>query len=223
MAKKLYEESAVKAIADAIRAKNGGSATYKISEMAAAVGALGASEKLPAAEYPDYVKAGALEVARKVAAVRKSSSIVFAAFSDPHHATDETTGWKTAIETGNRDGCRALRALAHVLPLDFAVFLGDLTFGHYTTTAAQFEAQCKEFHGWADEALRGVPAFWTPGNHDTGWSESGGLAFTKLFHEQKFVADVQGVQTPSCRIVKDDDVSGLTRGARRRRRDTPPD
>ena len=92
MAKKLYEESAVKAIADAIRTKNGGSATYKISEMAAAVGALGASEKLPAAEYPDYVKAGALEVARKVAAVRKSSSIVFAAFSDPHHATDETTG-----------------------------------------------------------------------------------------------------------------------------------
>ena len=180
MAKKLYEESAVEAIADAIRAKNGGSATYKISEMAAAVGALGASEKLPAAEYPDYVKAGALEVARKVAAVRKSSSIVFAAFSDPHHATDETTGWKTAIETGNRDGCRALRALAHVLPLDFAVFLGDLTFGHYTTTAAQFEAQCKEFHGWADEALRGVPAFWTPGNHDTGeylakaWTASDG-------------------------------------------------
>ena len=130
-------------------AKNGGSATYKISEMAAAVGALGASEKLPAAEYPDYVKAGALEVARKVAAVRKSSSIVFAAFSDPHHATDETTGWKTAIETGNRDGCRTLRALAHVLPLDFAVFLGDLTFGYYTTTAAQFEAQCKEFHGFS--------------------------------------------------------------------------
>lgn len=37
MAKKLYEESSVQAIANAIRAKNGETATYKISEMAAAI------------------------------------------------------------------------------------------------------------------------------------------------------------------------------------------
>lgn len=37
MAKKLYEEASVQAIANAIRAKNGETATYKISEMAAAI------------------------------------------------------------------------------------------------------------------------------------------------------------------------------------------
>lgn len=37
MSKKLYEESDVQAIADAIREKNGSSDTYKLSEMAAAV------------------------------------------------------------------------------------------------------------------------------------------------------------------------------------------
>lgn len=37
MAKKLYEESSVQAIADAIRAKNGSSTTYKIAEMSTAI------------------------------------------------------------------------------------------------------------------------------------------------------------------------------------------
>lgn len=37
MAKKLYEEASVQAIANAIRAKNGETATYKIAEMAAAI------------------------------------------------------------------------------------------------------------------------------------------------------------------------------------------
>lgn len=66
------------------------------------------------------------------------------------------------------DACRAIKALSHVTPLDFAAFLGDLTFGYKTTTAAQFEAQCREFHRWIEEGLRGIPQLWTPGNHDTG-------------------------------------------------------
>lgn len=40
MAKKLYEEASVQAIANAIRAKNGSTATYKIAEMAGAVMAI---------------------------------------------------------------------------------------------------------------------------------------------------------------------------------------
>lgn len=40
MAKKLYEEADVQAVADAIRAKNGSSAAYKLREMAAAVQAI---------------------------------------------------------------------------------------------------------------------------------------------------------------------------------------
>ena len=40
MAKKLYEESNIQAIADAIRSKNGTTDTYKVSEMAGAIGAI---------------------------------------------------------------------------------------------------------------------------------------------------------------------------------------
>lgn len=43
MAKKLYEEASVQAIADAIRAKNGEMTTYKIGEMAAAITAISGS------------------------------------------------------------------------------------------------------------------------------------------------------------------------------------
>lgn len=43
MAKKLYEEASVQAIANAIRAKNGEATTYKIGEMAAAIAAISGS------------------------------------------------------------------------------------------------------------------------------------------------------------------------------------
>ena len=43
MAKKLYEESSVQSIANAIRAKNGEKTTYKIGEMAAAIAAISGS------------------------------------------------------------------------------------------------------------------------------------------------------------------------------------
>lgn len=40
MAKKLYDEASVQAIASAIREKNGEASTYKIGEMAAAIGSI---------------------------------------------------------------------------------------------------------------------------------------------------------------------------------------
>lgn len=43
MAKKLYEEASVQAIANAIRAKNGEMTTYKIGDMAAAIAAISGS------------------------------------------------------------------------------------------------------------------------------------------------------------------------------------
>lgn len=159
-----------------------GGKAIKINGKLLTASALASPEKLPSAEYPVYVKSGILALANKVTAVRNSSSIVFVTFSDPHHATNESTSWRTNIEIGNRDGCRALKALSNVLQFDFAAFLGDLTFGYYTTTVEQFQAQCDEFHGWADEALKGIPTFYTPGNHDTGeylakaWTSSGGVS-----------------------------------------------
>lgn len=56
MAKKLYEESSVQAIADAIRAKNGGTAAYKIGEMAAAVQAITGTETVAWHQCPEAVR-----------------------------------------------------------------------------------------------------------------------------------------------------------------------
>ena len=177
--KKLYEETAVQDIADAIREKTGGAETYRIAQMGAAVRSIPDGDQIAHADIPDYVKDGVLALAQKVQAVKTASSIVFVTISDAHHATDESTGWKANIEAGNMDACRAIKALSHVTPLDFAAFLGDLTFGYKTTTTAQFEAQCREFHRWLEEGLRGIPQLWTPGNHDTGEyfaTETGSLA-----------------------------------------------
>ena len=166
--KKLYEEASVQDIADAIREKTGGAETYRIAQMGAAVRSIPDGDQIAHADIPDYVKDGVLALAQKVQAVKTASSIVFVTVADAHHATDESTGWKANIEAGNMDACRAIKALSHVTPLDFAAFLGDLTFGYKTTTTAQFEAQCREFHRWLEEGLRGIPQLWTPGNHDTG-------------------------------------------------------
>jgi hypothetical protein len=56
MAKKLYEESSVQAIANAIRSKNGEATTYKIGEMAAAVRALSGSEAIEWHQCPEEVR-----------------------------------------------------------------------------------------------------------------------------------------------------------------------
>lgn len=56
MAKKLYEEASVQDIADAIRAKNGSGATYKIGEMAAAVQAITGAEAVAWHQCPEAVR-----------------------------------------------------------------------------------------------------------------------------------------------------------------------
>lgn len=169
MAKKLYEESAVQAIANAIREKNGGTATYKIGAMAAAIKALPNKDNIAHGDIPSYVKAEALAVVEKVKTVLKDDSIVFLAISDFHHAGEQTDGWQTNINAGNLHACQGLKALAYILPnIDFACMLGDITFGNASTTPALLKSQIAEVNGWLDEAFKGIPQFRTVGNHDTG-------------------------------------------------------
>lgn len=127
--KKLYEEESVKAIANAIRAKNGSTATYKIGEMAEAVSGIPSKDNIIHADVPDYVKMEALEVAKKVQAVRTSESIVFIAASDAHQLDTSAD-----IVAGNKHAGMAMKALAYILPgIDFACYLGDYTAGSATT------------------------------------------------------------------------------------------
>src|SRR6185369_2555888 len=43
-----------------------------------------------------------------------------------------------------------------------------------------------------------VPYYIIPGNHDSGWSESGGVTFGKVFGYDKFVFDFNGITFLGC-------------------------
>lgn len=181
MAKKLYEESSVQAIATAIREKNGTTTKYKVAEMGAAVTALPNEDTITHADIPSYVKAEALAVAEKVKAVMKADSIVFLAISDLHHTGPQVDSWQTNINAGNLHACQALKVLSYSLPqIDFACMLGDVTFGNAKTTTQLMQQQFDQINGWLGEAWRGIPQLRTVGNHDTGeYSTLVGAQFLK--------------------------------------------
>ncbi len=163
MANKLYEEASVKSIADAIRSKNGTTTKYKIGEMGNAISAIPNKDNITHADIPDYVKAEALEVAKKVEAVRTADSIVFIAASDAHQLDTSAD-----IVNGNLHAGMAMKALAYILPgIDFACYLGDYTAGSATTTLAEGRQHFAEINADIDEAFGGIPQFRTLGNHDS--------------------------------------------------------
>lgn len=162
MAKKLYEESDIKAIAAAIRLKNEENTTYKTSEMASAIGNLKTGEGFKQTELPDYVKEEAAAVAQKVKAVQTSDSITFIAAADAHQAEKD----EYAVD-GNRHACMAMKALGYVLSgLDFCCFLGDYTFGSENTTTAQGMQHFAQINAGLADAFADIPQFRTPGECD---------------------------------------------------------
>ena len=162
MAKKLYEEASVQDIAAAIREKTGGAETYKIAQMGDAVRAIPIKDNIVHADIPDYIKAAALEVAKKVRAVQTEESITFIAMSDSHQLDTSSD-----IVTGNKHAGMAAKALAYIMPnIDFACFLGDYTAGSNTTTIEEGKRHFAEINADIDEAFDGIPQFRTVGNHD---------------------------------------------------------
>ena len=168
MAKKLYEEASVQDIAAAIREKTGGSETYKIAEMGNAVRGITTGDQIAHADIPAYVKDEALSVAAKVKNVQNANTLTFFVISDPHHCASQSDGWAAQTNKSNLHAMMGAKILAYALDADFSVLNGDFTFGNKATTVDQLKEQVEEIKNWFSEAFRGLPQFFTVGNHDTG-------------------------------------------------------
>ena len=150
------------AIANAIRAKDGSTASMTLAQMPEKIAAITTADNIVHADIPEYIKAAALEVAKKVRAVQTPESITFIAMSDSHQLDTSSD-----IVTGNKHAGMAAKALAYILPnIDFACFLGDYTAGSNTTTIVEGKQHFAEINADIDEAFSGIPQFRTVGNHD---------------------------------------------------------
>ena len=162
MAEYLVTDTELTPIADAIRAKDGSTAKMTIAQMPERINAITTADNIVHGDIPDYIKAAALEVAKKVRAVQTSESITFIAMSDSHQLDTSSD-----IMTGNLHAGMAAKALAYILPnIDFACFLGDYTAGSSTTTIDEGKQHFAEINADIDEAFSGLPQFRTVGNHD---------------------------------------------------------
>ena len=87
---------------------------------------------------------------------------------------------------GNAAGLAAIvRDINQKADVDFVLHAGDISdFG--------YDEELEEAKSLMDGLSK--PYYIVPGNHDTGWSASGGLVYDKLWKEQKFVTDINGVR-----------------------------
>lgn len=99
--------------------------------------------------------------------------------------TDTHVGTATAEE----DLRRTVHDINKQVDLDFIVVTGDVT-----------EMGTKREIKLAKGILNGLKKPWyvIPGNHDTGWSESGGVDFIKAFGDDKFTFDHNGYRFIAC-------------------------
>lgn len=84
---------------------------------------------------------------------------------------------------------RTVADINQMTDIAFVVLTGDIT--ELGTTA-----EIKKAREILDELK--VPYYIIPGNHDTGWSESGGVAFGQIFGYDKFVFTYNGIRFIGC-------------------------
>ena len=105
----------------------------------------------------------------------------FAFISDTHISSPGSTA--------EEDLRRTVADINSMNDLDFVVITGDIT---ELGTDAELQLAKRLF-----DSLK-IPYFIIPGNHDTGWSESGGLGFTRVFGNDKFLFDHNGIRFVGC-------------------------
>ncbi len=91
--------------------------------------------------------------------------------------------------TGEEDLRRTVADINTQKDLDFVVITGDIT---EMGTNEELKLAKSIF------SLLKIPYYIMPGNHDTGWSESGGVSFIKEFGYDKFTFDHKGYRLIAC-------------------------
>jgi len=91
--------------------------------------------------------------------------------------------------TGEEDLRNTVKDINSQNDLDFVLVTGDVT-----------EMGTRVEIALAKEILKALKKPWyvIPGNHDTGWSESGGVDFIKAFGDDKFTFDHKGYRFIAC-------------------------
>lgn len=180
MANYIASDTDLTAVANAIRTKGGTAAQLTFpSGFVSAIGAITTGDNIDHEDLPSYVKAEALAVAERVKAHLQSDSIVILTGTDGHQI--ETGSNAANTMAGNLHAGMAMKALAYMLPIDFAAYLGDYTAGSSTTGIEEGLGHFASINSYIDEAFRGLPQFRTVGNHDPlGYSYSqNGKALTQ--------------------------------------------
>jgi 3',5'-cyclic AMP phosphodiesterase CpdA len=91
--------------------------------------------------------------------------------------------------TGEEDLRRTVADINQQSDLDFVIITGDIT---EMGTNDELKLAKSIF-----STLK-IPYYIMPGNHDTGWSESGGVSFIKEFGYDKFTFDHKGYRFIGC-------------------------
>lgn len=176
MADYLATDTDLTAVANAIRSKSGTSGQLVFpGEFISAIEDITTDEKMPHVDIPDYVKEEALAVAERVRNHQSEGCLTFLAGSDAHQLTaaeNATSGPK--ITAGNLHAGMGMKVLAYLLHLDFAIYLGDYTWGAAPdassgtpgTTIENGLLHIQTVTDDIDDAFRGLPNFRTVGNHD---------------------------------------------------------
>lgn len=161
MANKLYQESSIKDIADAIREKSGSSDTYTVGEMGDAVRSIDTSKDIPSYHYVESKR-----VSDKISQFKQNhpNSLCFGAVSDIHVLNNDTAHElpsKQAIDYASF----ALEAVSAMTNCDFIINLGDLCWENGMDTDNAYVG-AKYSANALNSAFKRIPHYSIPGNHD---------------------------------------------------------
>lgn len=110
---------------------------------------------------PKYVEDEVDEVAAQIRTVQNGNTVSFLAITDMH-LNSQNPASVTALDHAGQ----AMAMLREQVGVDFAVNLGDITYGDSTTTVQTGIEEIKTANRLIAKAFQDIPNFRTPGNHD---------------------------------------------------------